>query len=438
MTTHSKLDSPSKADQMEACPGSVALTMHLPDTRSAASDQGTLCHWLSAEILSGTHGWGITEATEYLRVFPDGSHDCPDVSPDLKVTQELCEIAQYYVDYVRREAVGADLMYLEARVVMNEALGVEEGAEGTADALIFFPDMVKVIDLKAGFTPVSAETSQLKRYALGARETFGHMCDAEQFKLVIVQPKLDYIGEVVMTSAELDEYAATAKASARLVRDAIKLQDDPTFSDDEWNLSFLNPGEKQCRWCKAKAWCPALSSAVESELGRDMENIAEMVPPATGRYEPSVLAKHMNAVGMVEDWCKAVRAAVEGALVKGEAVPGFKLVQGRRGARAWSDAAAAEALMRNKFRLKVEEAYDLKLISPTKAEKILGEQPKRWAQLEKLITQSDGKPSVAPESDKRPAISVAPSAEGMDDLTGARFESAMNPEPADALADLLN
>lgn len=109
MTTHSRLDSPSKADQMEACSGSVALTMHLPDTRSAASDQGTLCHWLSAEVLSGTHGWinpatgaFITDATEYLDAFLDGSHDCPDVSPDLKVTQELCEISQYYVDYVRR------------------------------------------------------------------------------------------------------------------------------------------------------------------------------------------------------------------------------------------------------------------------------------------------------------------------------------------------
>ena len=415
MTTHSRLDSPSKADQMEECPGSVALTMHLPDTRSAASDQGTLCHWLSAEVLSGTHGWinpatgaFITDATEYLDAFLDGSHDCPDVSPDLKVTQELCEIAQYYVDYVRREAVGADLMYLEARVVMNEALGVESGAEGTADALIFFPDMVKVIDLKAGFTPVSADTSQLKRYALGARETFGHMCDAEQFKLVIVQPKLDYIGEVVMTSAELDEYATVAKESARDVRQAIQESENPCMSDDEWAATWLHPGEKQCRWCKAKAWCPALTKASE-EFVEATADVPSM--------EAEALAKAMDLTPLMEIRAKAVRAEVEGRLVKDEKVPGYKLVQGRKGARAWSDEAAAEALMRQKFRLKVEEAYDLKLISPTKAEKILGEQPKRWAQLEKLITQSDGKPSVAPESDKRPAISVAPNADGMEEIT---------------------
>ena len=330
------------------------------------------------------------------------------MSPDLKVTAEMCELVQYYVDYVRREAVGADLMYLEARVAMNEALGVDGGAEGTADTLLFFTDMIKVIDAKFGYTPVSEHTSQLKRYALGARETFGHIVDAERFKLAICQPKLDFIGELEMTAAELDDYAVTAKACARLVRDAIELQADPTFSDEEWNLAFLNPGEKQCRWCKAKAWCPALTKATDEFI----EATAD-VPS----MEAQALARAMDLAPLMEERVKAVRAAVEGALVKGEAVPGYKLVQGRKGARAWTDEDAAEALLRQKFRLKVEEAYNLKLISPTQAEKVLGEQPKRWAQLEKLIIQSEGKPSVAPESDKRPAISVAPNADGMEEIT---------------------
>lgn len=408
MTTHSKLDSPSKADQTEECPGSVALTMHLPDERSGAADAGTLCHWLSAEILSGTHGWqGVVDAADYLKVFPDGGHECPDVSPDLKVTQEMCDLVQYYVDYVRREAVGADLMYIEARVAMNEALGVESGAEGTADTLLFFPDMIKVIDAKFGYTPVSEHTSQLKRYALGARETFGHICDAERFKLAICQPKLDFIGELEMTAAELDDYATTARETARNVRQAIAEQENPCMAEEEWAATWLNPGEKQCKWCKAKAWCPALTKVAEEFI----EATAD-VPSMT----QEALARAMDLTPLMEERSKAVRAAVEGALVKGEAVPGYKLVQGRRGARAWSDEAAAETLMRQKFRLKVEEAYDLKLISPTKAEKILGEQPKRWAQLEKLITQSEGKPSVAPESDKRPAISVAPNADGMEEI----------------------
>ena len=144
-----------------------------------------------------------------------------------------------------------------------------------------------------------------------------------------------------------------------------------------------------------------------------METI-EAPPPKD--LEAEALGAAMAKVGMVEDWCKAVRAAVEGALIQGRPVPGFKLVQGRRGPRAWSDKAEAERLMKEKFRLKNEDMYEFKLFSPTKAEKVLGEQPKRWAQLEKLIVQSDGKPSVAPESDKRPALSMAPSADGMEEI----------------------
>ena len=403
-TTHSKLDSPSAADRTEACPGSVALTMYLPDERSVHSDAGTLCHWLSAMFLSGEL---TCEPSEYLTLFPQGGHQCPDVSPDMLITQDMCDIAQYYVDYVRREAEGADLFYVEARVAMNASLCVESGAEGTADCIIFFPGLVKVIDLKAGFTPVDPNTSQLKRYALGARETFSHMLDGtEVFKLAIVQPKLDFIGEIELTWEELDGYQHIAAASASDVRTAIEQRDDAQLTDEQWEKWWLNPGEKQCRWCKAKAWCPALAKA-------SMETI-EDVPPKD--MEAEALGVAMAKVGMVEDWCKAVRAAVEGALIQGRQVPGFKLVQGRRGPRAWSDEAEAERLMKEKFRLKNEDMYEFKLFSPTKAEKVLGEQPKRWAQLEKLIVQSDGKPSVAPESDKRPALSMAPSADGMEEI----------------------
>ena len=51
--------------------------------------------------------------------------------------------------------------------------------------------------------------------------------------------------------------------------------------------------------------------------------------------------------------------------------------------------------------------YDFKLINPTKAEKLLSDNPRRWAKLEKLIGRSDGKPSVAPATDRRPEKAVA-------------------------------
>jgi hypothetical protein len=64
--------------------------------------------------------------------------------------------------------------------------------------------------------------------------------------------------------------------------------------------------------------------------------------------------------------------------------------------------------------------FDLKLISPTSAEKLLKTEhigPRQWTRLVPLITQSDGQPSVAPEADQRPALSLTAAAEDFSDLT---------------------
>ena len=121
----------------------------------------------------------------------------------------------------------------------------------------------------------------------------------------------------------------------------------------------------------------------------------------------------MEKIGLVEMTASAIRAEVERRLVAGVEVPGFKLVEGKRGNRAWVNPDEAELQLKT-MRLKVDEMYDLKLISPTTAEKLakagkLG--PRQWAKLQDQIGQAQGKPSVAPESDKRPAISVAATAD---------------------------
>jgi len=121
------------------------------------------------------------------------------------------------------------------------------------------------------------------------------------------------------------------------------------------------------------------------------------------------LAWAMSKVDLIEGWCKAVRGEVERRLLEGKEVEGYKLVQGRRGPRAWANPEEAEAVLKA-MRLKQEVMYDFKLISPTTADKLAkaGTIGKRqWPKVEALITQADGGPSVAPVSDKRPAMLVA-------------------------------
>lgn len=104
-----------------------------------------------------------------------------------------------------------------------------------------------------------------------------------------------------------------------------------------------------------------------------------------------------------------MRDRVNSELSAGHPVPGFKLVTGKQGNRAWSDEEAARALLKDQFRYKTEEVFDLKLISPTKAEKLIKKaSPRRWTKVEALITRTDGKPTVAPESDPRPALNINP------------------------------
>ena len=50
--------------------------------------------------------------------------------------------------------------------------------------------------------------------------------------------------------------------------------------------------------------------------------------------------------------------------------------------------------------------YDMKLISPTKAEKLLKPTPKRWEKVNAFVTRADGKPSVAPATDPRPSLAT--------------------------------
>ena len=137
----------------------------------------------------------------------------------------------------------------------------------------------------------------------------------------------------------------------------------------------------------------------------DFDDVTATTPDASDG-----LAKAMNKVELIEGWCKAIRSEVERRLTANEDVPGYKLVEGRLGARKWRDAEAVEETFKA-WRMRKDEMYDLSLISPTKAQKLLESNPGKWTKLQEQIDRSPGKPSVAPATDRRPAISVTATAE---------------------------
>jgi hypothetical protein len=404
--------SPSSAARWMMCPGSVKLSEGLPDSGSKYADEGTAAHFVAADCLQndttpdvhfGRFVHVSEEATCWVATAGDDTYE---VDLDMEVH------VRAYVAAVREMAKGGVLL-VEQALPISSWTG-EDGATGSADAVVVTPDgELQVHDLKYGMgVPVGAKhNKQLMLYALGAVEEFSVSYDFDRVRLVIHQPRAGGMSDWVLTVAELEAFGMEVVAAANKVKMA-GLTGDLN--------QYLNPSEKGCQWCRAKAECPALYAAVSQAVGNDFESLdtPEAVDAALPT-DPVTLSEKMAVVGLVEHWCKAIRARVEGELFAAVHVPGWKLVQGKRGNRRWSDPVEAERLMKERFRLKVEEMYDLKLISPTTAEKLakagtVG--PRQWKLVSDLITQDDGKPSVAPESDKRPALVVTPTADDFEDL----------------------
>jgi len=378
-----------------ACPGSVTLEADFPDTSSAYAREGTAAHELAAMVLEDPS----STANHYVgKKIAFDDHGEEVVWP---ITKEMADYVDDYVNFVRERAVGK-ILHVECKLSIGHITG-EPNATGTSDVVIIDREQeaIEVIDLKYGMgVRVDAENNeQMQFYALGALYEYELISDFSWVTMVIHQPRLNHVSEWNIPVDQLRRFEDEARHAADKVR-----WEEPTF----------NPSEKQCRFCKAKATCPALRAEVTEIVGGAAtldEFEPQTVDSQTGdNYLPMAMAK----VGMVEDWCKAVRAEVERRLLAGQTVDGYKLVEGRRGNRTWSDEGAVEKLFKS-FRLRQEEMYDLKLISATKAEKLLKENPKRWAKTEQLITRSDGKPSVAPATDKRPAMDVKPV---LDDFQG--------------------
>ena len=398
------------------CPGSVLLTKGLPDVESEAAKEGTDYHLVASVALIEQQ-----DAASYVgRPMPSGN----------LVTEENAEYLQEYLDLVRKLAVGGTLL-VEEEVPLAHITG-EIGGFGTSDAVIMRLKERELIvaDLKFGRgVEVKAEDNrQCKLYALGVIEKHQLEEEVDTVRLVISQPRAGGTSEWTTTMAELLAFRD------REVKTAV----DRVLAVTAENVTTqLTPSEKACRFCKAKSTCPALRDTVANAMIEGFENLLAPTPGVMTREEMKLdvplsradrLGLNMKMATLAEIWMKATRSEVEEELLKGEPVTGFKLVQGRKGNRKWTDEAVVEATLKS-FRLKKEEMYDFSLISPASAEKLLKKEfPKRWEKVLPLFSQSEGSTSVADLEDPRPAIVITKAEEGFEVVTD---------QPAPVVCDLI-
>jgi hypothetical protein len=374
-----------------ACPGSVALSEGIPDTSSEYSREGTAAHTLASTVLQD----GTLSTASHL------GEEIEVEGHKVRVDVEMVAGVQTYVDDLLQYASpeGAHL-YVEVPVPIDHVT-LEKDAKGTADGVIIIPaeKELQVHDLKygRGVRVLAERNEQLMMYALGALREFELVWGIERIRMVVHQPRLNHLDEWDCSIEELRAFAGLAQKAAVHGMD-VRMAYVGGARSTAGIVPHLFPGEKQCRFCPAKAICPALAEEVEEVVGVRFDDLTQPAP--TPPTEPPSLSAAMKKVGLVEDWCKAVRAELERQLFDGVQFNDWKLVMGKKGNREWADPAAAEALLRKS--LKVPEIFKMTLNSPPAIEKVLAKtKPKRWALLQPLVIQRDGQPSVAPASDQR-------------------------------------
>jgi len=161
-------------------------------------------------------------------------------------------------------------------------------------------------------------------------------------------------------------------------------------------LAYQGKGEfcsgPHCRFCKVKATCRK-----RAEENLDLARF-EFAEPAL--LEDSEIAEILIKAEELESWASDIKGYALSVLSRGGKLEGFKLVEGRSIRKYTDEKAVAEAVTESGF-----DPYDHKVLGITAMTDLLGRA--RFNDiLGRFIYKPKGKPTLVPESDKRPAITI--------------------------------
>jgi len=377
---HSEIG-PSSIGDIILCPGRVRLSRGLEDVTSFAAAEGTVGHAICENILTDK------KLPKIGTVIKQDGHD-------IEVDKEMLDSANLYKDHIDDIRNSAKKMLSTTEQVEAKGsldfLGIPE-IFGTADYSLSTPfHTLYIRDYKYGSGVIvdAYKNKQLMCYALIAGQD---LFETYQYvNLGIVQPR-GRDGKIfkIWETAPKEILAWVSKELYPTVKLAM--------SDD----APLVPGEKQCKWCRASSACPALAKQALTVAQADFSDFSDIKPDEVVEgVSIEKVTQVYEKLNLLKAFIKAVEGRVFSDLEAGLPVPGYKLVNGRK-SKSWKNEQKAEKYLRDHGLVPFEQ----KLLSPAKAIKELEKDEKK--EVMGLIDINSGKPTIAVESDKRPAISIA-------------------------------
>lgn len=364
--THALL-SASGASRWMNCNPSARLEDMFPDESSEYAEEGTLAHEISELKL-----------TKYLKTMSLRTFNSKmkKLKSHKLYKPEMENYTDVYVDTIKELLMSFDepsTAEIEKKVDFSEY--VPEGF-GTCDFVTVDNGTLYIRDLKYGKgVPVSAEDNpQLMLYSLGAYLEFSLFNDIENINMGIIQPRLDIVSIFEISADELMKWA----------ENEVKPNAEKAFKGE----GDFKVG--QCTFCRAKALCRA-----RAEANMSLETEMKLKGNILSNEE---MGEILNRARDVVKWVKDIENYCQQAILRGEYVPGWKVVEGRS-VRAFSDTEKAMEVLKEKG-VAEELMYERKMLTLTQLEGVVGKKDFN-EYVGDFIIKPKGKPTLVPESDKR-------------------------------------
>lgn len=372
MPKHALL-SASSAHRWLNCTAAPHLEATYDDTASRFALEGTIAHEI-AEILLCEAVYQDADTNDRLERVR--AHDL--------FYEGMIDEVSAYTDYVMkkfREAYEKDPhaeLFIEERIDFSKY--VPEGF-GTGDAVIVSEGAIEVIDLKFGKGVVVDPymNPQLMLYGLGALEARDFLYDIHTVTVTVAQVRLDALESFTISADDLRKWGQSIAAIAQEAS-----QGGSTPVPGDW-----------CKFCKFRKDCRERNAYMQTLAKqfayRDKHTLTD-----------EEMAESLKLADAIDSWAKELKEYALDQALQGTKWPGFKVVEGRSNRKIVNPEAVAKAMMDDGYT--EDNIYKPKeLQTLTNLEKLAGK--KHFSELAgSNIEKPAGKPTLVPESDKRPAI----------------------------------